>query len=219
MLAHTPQQEEICFLKWLIIVALCLSAILSLGFFSTASVSAHQSGCHRWHSCPSDSGSYTCCDTGYYSGCGGSITTYTAPVVDYLSLGRSRGDTHAVTKGAAAIESSAQFSASTTGTADGKSGALKVARPLSSFASEKTLTFDTPQDPQYATGYTEGYKDRCIELYDAAYSIAYASAYTTAETAREAEEAKKKADENAIWGWLIFGGIAAWIIYAIVKRD
>ena len=28
-------------------------------------VSAHRSGCHRWHSCPSDSGSYTCGDAGY----------------------------------------------------------------------------------------------------------------------------------------------------------
>lgn len=26
---------------------------------------AHQSGCHRWHSCPSDSGSYECGDLGY----------------------------------------------------------------------------------------------------------------------------------------------------------
>src|SRR5262249_30025293 len=26
---------------------------------------AHQDGCHRWHSCPSDSGSYTCGDLGY----------------------------------------------------------------------------------------------------------------------------------------------------------
>ncbi len=38
---------------------------------------AHQSGCHRWHSCPSDSGSYTCGDLGYTSGC----PTYTAPSV------------------------------------------------------------------------------------------------------------------------------------------
>jgi hypothetical protein len=30
---------------------------------------AHRSGCHRWHSCPSDSGSYTCGDTGHCSGC------------------------------------------------------------------------------------------------------------------------------------------------------
>ena len=26
---------------------------------------AHRSGCHRWHSCPSDTGSYTCGDAGY----------------------------------------------------------------------------------------------------------------------------------------------------------
>lgn len=32
-------------------------------------VFAHQSGCHRWHSCPSDTGSYICGDTGYCSGC------------------------------------------------------------------------------------------------------------------------------------------------------
>ncbi|MDO8452823.1 MAG: hypothetical protein Q7S79_03675 [bacterium] len=26
---------------------------------------AHRSGCHRWHSCPSDTGSYICGDLGY----------------------------------------------------------------------------------------------------------------------------------------------------------
>jgi micrococcal nuclease len=31
---------------------------------------APQSGCHRWHSCPSDDGSYVCGDTGHYSQCG-----------------------------------------------------------------------------------------------------------------------------------------------------
>src|SRR5207253_526843 len=30
---------------------------------------AHRSGCHRWHSCPSDNGSYVCGDLGYYSEC------------------------------------------------------------------------------------------------------------------------------------------------------
>jgi endonuclease YncB( thermonuclease family) len=30
---------------------------------------AHQSGCHSWHSCPSDTGSYTCGDKGYCSQC------------------------------------------------------------------------------------------------------------------------------------------------------
>lgn len=31
----------------------------------TSIVDAHQSGCHRWHSCPSDTGSYVCGDLGY----------------------------------------------------------------------------------------------------------------------------------------------------------
>ena len=34
-----------------------------------SSVLAHRSGCHRWHSCPSDTGSYTCGDTGHSNYC------------------------------------------------------------------------------------------------------------------------------------------------------
>jgi micrococcal nuclease len=30
---------------------------------------AHRSGCHRWHSCPSDRGTYVCGDLGYCSHC------------------------------------------------------------------------------------------------------------------------------------------------------
>lgn len=30
---------------------------------------AHRSGCHRWHSCPSDHGTYVCGDIGYCSQC------------------------------------------------------------------------------------------------------------------------------------------------------
>ncbi len=30
---------------------------------------AHRSGCHRWHSCSSDTGSYVCGDLGYCSQC------------------------------------------------------------------------------------------------------------------------------------------------------
>ncbi|MFH1246867.1 MAG: hypothetical protein V1644_00665 [Candidatus Micrarchaeota archaeon] len=42
--------------------------ILLFTLFSNL-VSAHRSGCHAWHSCPSDSGSYTCGDTGHCSQC------------------------------------------------------------------------------------------------------------------------------------------------------
>lgn len=46
--------------------------IISISFFLSIlflllpqNVRAHQSGCHRWHSCPSDSGSYVCGDAGH----------------------------------------------------------------------------------------------------------------------------------------------------------
>lgn len=45
----------------------------ALGLFASLSfpllASAHQDGCHRWHSCPSDTGSYVCGDLGYRDQC------------------------------------------------------------------------------------------------------------------------------------------------------
>ena len=49
------------------IVGISLGLVLLV--FAPILVDAHQSGCHRWHSCPSDSGSYICGDLGYYSQC------------------------------------------------------------------------------------------------------------------------------------------------------
>jgi hypothetical protein len=47
-----------------------LLALIFLFFvFFVVMAEAHRSGCHRWHSCPSDSGSYVCGDIGYCSGC------------------------------------------------------------------------------------------------------------------------------------------------------
>jgi hypothetical protein len=45
--------------------------VIVFGIYSitTPEVFAHQSGCHRWHSCPSDHGTYECGDTGYCSQC------------------------------------------------------------------------------------------------------------------------------------------------------
>lgn len=43
-----------------------LITLFALGFTMFVNVvDAHQSGCHRWHSCPSDTGSYVCGDLGY----------------------------------------------------------------------------------------------------------------------------------------------------------
>lgn len=46
---------------------------MSLVFVSTAPiiemVNGHRNGSHRWHSCPSDSGSHVCGDLGYDDEC------------------------------------------------------------------------------------------------------------------------------------------------------
>src|SRR5437667_1918456 len=44
---------------------------------------AHRNGCHAWHSCPSDTGSYVCGDTGHSNYCGNTDTSpsVTAPGV------------------------------------------------------------------------------------------------------------------------------------------
>ncbi len=47
-----------------------VSIVVIIFSFSIIPMSfAHQSGCHRWHSCPSDSGSYVCGDLGYDTYC------------------------------------------------------------------------------------------------------------------------------------------------------
>ncbi len=44
---------------------------ITLAFFTLSPLlsDAHRSGCHRWHSCPSDTEKYTCGDKGYCSAC------------------------------------------------------------------------------------------------------------------------------------------------------
>ena len=52
-------------------------------FLSVNAALAHQSGCHRWHSCLSDTGSYVCGDLGYSTYCGTSLQT--APQIKPVS--------------------------------------------------------------------------------------------------------------------------------------
>ncbi len=47
---------------------LLIGLLLSI-FFLGLPADGHRSGCHRWHSCPSDLGTYTCGDLGYCSRC------------------------------------------------------------------------------------------------------------------------------------------------------
>ena len=59
--------------KALVIAALAVSVSIP-SFVSKAN--AHQSGCHSWHSCPSDWGTYVCGDKGKSSGCPPTPTLY-----------------------------------------------------------------------------------------------------------------------------------------------
>jgi hypothetical protein len=43
--------------------------LLAMVSVATIPAAAHRSGCHRWHSCPSDHGTYVCGDLGYCSQC------------------------------------------------------------------------------------------------------------------------------------------------------
>ena len=51
---------------------IALTGLLALLLAAPAEASelyAHRSGCHRWHSCPPDRGTYICGDTGHCSQC------------------------------------------------------------------------------------------------------------------------------------------------------
>lgn len=187
-------------------LSLCLVIAIS-AVFNFSSVTAHQSGCHRWHSCPSDSGSYTCGDTGYSSYCDDS-STYSPSISvsrDYKAEGENSGSDHAV-RDTEIIKSSAQLSASSDGTADGRSGALKVAKPSPDATCRKTFTFETTQEALYIAGYESGYETKCAELFRTAYDSVYQTTYLKAAAAKRTEDIKKESDENTLWGWLAVGG-------------
>jgi hypothetical protein len=46
-----------------------LTLLIFLILWASSPSFAHRSGCHRWHSCPSDRGTYICGDTGHCSQC------------------------------------------------------------------------------------------------------------------------------------------------------
>lgn len=65
--------------KRIAFIVLYILTILIAPVSLISKVSAHRSGCHRWHSCPSDTGSYVCGDLGYTSDC--PTTNNIAPIV------------------------------------------------------------------------------------------------------------------------------------------
>lgn len=74
-LCVSGQQKGISMKKYLISLMIA-GLVFGVGILPA---SAHRSGCHRWHSCPSDTGSYVCGDLGYTSGCPTSIAPQPNP--------------------------------------------------------------------------------------------------------------------------------------------
>jgi hypothetical protein len=66
---HTCAWQEVCGMRNLRQQTGMLYLIIGCLILSPSFASAHRSGCHRWHSCPSDRGTYVCGDLGYCSAC------------------------------------------------------------------------------------------------------------------------------------------------------
>ena len=64
---RVDRPAEAALLRLLALAAVTAAVIAG----SPVQADAHRDGCHRWHSCPSDTGSYVCGDLGYYSQCPG----------------------------------------------------------------------------------------------------------------------------------------------------
>lgn len=65
--------------RWFLPAVFLTTALVAASLAALAapqSATAHRDGCHRWHSCPSDSGSYVCGDLGYTSECPTSSTSW-----------------------------------------------------------------------------------------------------------------------------------------------
>jgi len=82
-----------------LLAGLAFALTLSL----VAPIAAHRSGCHRWHSCPSDTGSYVCGDLGHCSQCpdnqycqGGQPRPAAQPPPEPAAPGTSQTETYLV---------------------------------------------------------------------------------------------------------------------------
>lgn len=158
--------------------------ILSFAFLFallfSGNASAHRSGCHSWHSCPSDSGSYVCGDQGYTSGC----PAYSPPPPpDYTAQGITNGKVQAITN-ELSISSAANISAQSKGRVDGSSGLIESPDYNATATCDKTFTFTTTQSQEYIDAFHDGYLTNCAVTYRAAYVAAYNTAFIAANNYR-----------------------------------
>jgi hypothetical protein len=189
-----------------IILTVPLIATTIMLFSSTAL--AHQSGCHRWHSCPSDTGSYVCGDLGYYSECGEETTYY----ADYTEQGTDNGQETA-DDNSSSIKSAAISDAKEAGLNDGISENSDSPDPDASLTCDIDFTYESPQPDEYVEAFHDAYLDSCTQIYDDAFSEAYETAYQdgvnqNSDNAANAVNLENSSDTNASSIYWILGAAA-----------
>lgn len=194
------------------LAAIFIAIILS--FSLVGSVSAHQSGCHRWHSCPSDSGSYTCGDTGYDTYCGGSNSYSYTP--NYTLLGAASGVSQA-SKDRVEIIDTAEIDGNTKGYKDGYAKAYQSNLADSYDICNQKFTFTSASTNDYRTAFYRAYQNACIKNYSPTYSSAYDKSYQRGWRDRVAEERSSNNSGNLAWIFLAIACFCVWWIVSVAK--
>ncbi len=152
-------------------------------------VSAHQSGCHRFHSCESDTGSYVCGDLGYYSECGYGPPE---PVVDEAERGGNEAvlyiDTAEQTN---LIKEAAQSNGSTDGTDDYRNNDEPTPNKNTDYCTGRAynITINGNSGNDFDSAFRDTYETRCKVIYKPLYSSSYTVAYDAAEQTTAAANA------------------------------
>jgi hypothetical protein len=200
-----------------------LTAVI-IALSTSSTVLAHQSGCHRWHSCPSDTGSYICGDLGYDNYCSGEQTYYEQP--DYESQGTDNGANQAV-QDKSTIISNATNDAQKAGEDDGYSDSTQSDTVLESDFCSRTFTFNGYAPQEYQDAFYSSYQDACLATYNDAYAGVYDSAFEQGQQRYAAELAddstvpssNDSSDSGSggdwVWPVVIGGGIVSYMVSAI----
>ena len=183
--------------------------------------SAHRSGCHSWHSCPSDTESYTCGDTGHSNYCGAS--TYTPPARDYTAEGQAAGTLHATTKNITNINAGSSSAGDASGYADGWAGQSSGQSTVDTTYCDRVVQFETPPPDAYSSSFQASYSATCKELYQANFAVAYGSGYSRGVAARQAANSAPATtttggQSNSVWvAWAVLAVFSISAIVGVIK--
>jgi hypothetical protein len=204
-------------MKYIINLIIAVTLIFSL--FSIKAL-AHQNGCHRWHSCESDTGNYVCGDLGYDTYCNGGTTYYEEP--DYQSEGHDKGLDHASNDSATIVEA-AQNDGGKDGYEHGVANSHESNYPNASLVCDKTFTFQEYSPGEYKDAYQDAYRESCTAKYNDAYKMSYTSGYSQGQ-AKYNEDRNQELENEIVsnasntssgenWFWGIFLGGA--VLYGV----